>query len=303
MPETDTAPQTEVTKTEAANNDTPSLLKLPPLVQQLLGYAGFAYVVGFVTLIANTAQYGVPVVEFARPLTVLVGVLPTAAFFLATILSRMVKKKYPEHEASPLQTAGDLLLFAISLAAARLILWYARAVFFWMELRIIASHTLSPEDIALDKWLNEHWLTIVLILTPIVVLSIAWHRAKKDWSVFAGMLRDYFFRYALTTVMFAVLVSYIRVAYPRWPQQFGFGRPSSVRLLMESESFHALSLPANAPDDGAASPTATEAKLRLSAPVELLFETDKEYIVRYSLNGSVRIVSIDAGSVKGKIWK
>jgi hypothetical protein len=286
----------------AEDNPTPgsagrSAFELPPFVQQLLGYAGFAYVVGFVTLVANTARYGIPIQEFAKPLTIWAGAIPTITVFLAIVVNRKLKEGHPEYRASLGQVAGDLFILAVCIAVGLAYPWYAgwavRAQSHLFYTKWLPGYAWSA------AWQTRHPMITDLFGELCLFGYLAWKYAtyrKMTLQDVEKNLKAYFARYALSALMALALALYIWVGYPEWPQEYGFGRPQSVRLMVSATD----SLPLPLADPAASSPATG---LRVTAPVELLFRTDSEYVVQYSVAGEVKIVSIDASAIKGTMWK
>src|SRR2546427_12406784 len=66
---------------------------MPQAVSEVLGYATFAYAVGFLTLLANTAKYGLPILEFIRPLNLWIGVFPTAVIVGSFVIFRRSEER------------------------------------------------------------------------------------------------------------------------------------------------------------------------------------------------------------------
>ncbi len=266
-----------------------SPFELPPLVQQLLGYAGFAYVVGFVTLVANTARYGIPLQEFAKPLTIWAGAIPTITVFLTIYFYRKRLEGHPENAASLRQVAGDLFIVAVCVAVGRVFLWY----FEWavrLESRVPFLRWWDKHSLA-GPWLDKHPVIATVIFFIYSAGVLIWQQ-RMNWKNIAGKLKERFLRYGPSVFMAVTLSLYIWVGYPEWPQQYGFGRPETVRLLVSADS----SLPLS----GAAS---SATSLRTTAPLDLLFHTDSEYVVQYWVNGQPTVVSVDASEIKGTIWK
>jgi len=291
MSETGTGPEA------IADVPTPAEVKQHPFdlkeyLQQLLGYGGFAYVVGFFTLVANTARYGIPAQEFSKPLTIWAGAIPTVTIFLTVLAYGALRKDHPP--TSLRQIAGDLFVVAISIAVGRGFLWYV-GWFFRLA-----------DGVPIAEWVDEHSLTVAVVtgigffLYMVVSLARKRHTTLVD---FKKQFSEHVYRYGLSAVMAVLLVLYIWIGYPHWPQQYGFGHPLSVRLLVDAEN--PLRLPLADPQPGAESATSGSAKpeLRMTAPVELLFKTEKEYVLSYRVGQDVKVVSVDAGAVKGTIWK
>lgn len=69
---------------------------MPRAATDVLGYATFAYAVGFLTLLANTAKYGLPVLEFIRPLNLWIGVFPTAVIVGSFAIFKKWRRLNPE---------------------------------------------------------------------------------------------------------------------------------------------------------------------------------------------------------------
>jgi hypothetical protein len=265
--------------------------ELPPFVQQLLGYAGFAYVVGFVTLVANTARYGIPIQEFAKPLTIWAGAIPTVTVFLAIVVNRKLKEGHPEYRASLGQVASDLFILAVCIAVGLAYPWYAgwavRAQSHLFYAKWLPGYAWSA------AWQARHPVITDLFGELCLFSYLAWKYAtyrKMTLQDVEKNLKAYFARYALSALMALALALYIWVGYPEWPQQYGFGRPQSVRLLVSASD---SPLPLADSQSGG---------LRLTAPVELLFRTDSEYVVQYWVDGKAKIVSVDASSIKGTMW-
>ena len=265
---------------------------LPDFVQQLLGYAGFAYVVGFVTLAANTARFGIPVQEFAKPLTIWAGAIPTITVFLTILAHRSLNEGHPKTTLR--RVASDLFVLAVCIALGRAYLWYAGwAIRLQSQAFYVRWFHMFNWSIA---W-QAHHPTITNTLGEIMLFGylIFFYARQRNmtWAEFTVKLREYLSRYAVSAVMAVLLVLYIWVGYPQWPQQYGFGRPQSARLLVSADGALPLPLADAAPATG----------LRLTAPIDLLFQTDSQYVVQYWVNGQAKIVSIDAGEVKGIVWK
>jgi hypothetical protein len=291
MSETGTGPA------EAKDAATPNEVKQLPFdlkeyLQQILGYAGFAYVVGFLTLVANTARYGVPAQELSKPLTIWAGAIPTVTIFLTVLAYGALRKDHPP--ASLRQIAGDLFVVAVSIAVGRGFLWYV-GWFFRLA-----------DGVPIANWVDEHSLSVAVITGIVFFIYMVVSLARKRHTTLKGFkeqFTEHVYRYGLSVLMAILLVLYVWVGYPHWPQQYGFGHPLSVRLLVDAEN--SLRLPLADPQPGAESAASGSAKpeLRLTAPVELLFKTEKEYVLRYHMGEEVKIVSIDSGAVKGTIWK
>ena len=274
---------------------------LPEFVQQLLGYAGFAYVVGFATLVANTARYGIPLQEFAKPLTFWAGAIPTITVFLTILIYRKRLEGHPEHRASLRQVAGDLFILAVCVAVGRATLWYVEW-FVRLESRVSFLRWWDKHSLA-GPWVDRHPLAGTAIILIYCVGVLAWQqRSNWNWKDIASTLKERFFRYGPSVFMAVILALYIWVGYPQWPQQYGFGKPLNVRLLVDRDN--SLRLPLEASQPGP--PTSArpdDSGLLLTAPLQLLFKTDKEYVVQYRVDNAFRIVSIDSGEVKGTVWK
>jgi hypothetical protein len=268
-------------------------------VQQLLGYAGFAYVAGFTTLTMHTARYGIPVLDLATPFTVWVGAIPAATLFLATFGYRLLNEGtgFNMQKTGLRQVARDLMIVAVTIACglafSSYLAWFARLA----------------RNESLAEWADGHsrilpaLFAIGLFVYTVVNLARI-HNIKTAKDV-GTALKEYSRRYIFSVLMIGTLALYIWVGYPRWPQKYGFGHPIYVQLVLDAEASPSVPVAESASAAGSSVSGTSERKTLLTAPMELLFKTEKEYVIRYrsgEKGENIRIVSIDSGLVKATIW-
>lgn len=295
MPESSVSPESQ--------RATSTLLELPHPIQSLLGYAGFAYVVGFITLVVNTARYGVPVFEFVKPINLWVGAVPTFAILTGVAAFRKWRQKHGRKTSfSLLQVSLDILIFiykaTLSYAAAWLFYGFVSIQVYWGG-RLLSRWLGDSFRDPFLSFVQSHRQPYVLFMAAaslfLVTLMELFNDVKRNDLLANEERIGYILRYVITGVTIVILVVYIWVAYPRMPQRYGFGAPIDVKFVVGRE------LPLVLPREPGGIEQANE-ELWTTDTIQLLFRTDKEYVVRFTKEGNVRTVSVDAASIKAIIW-
>ena len=99
----------------------------------------------------------------------------------------------------------------------------------------------------------------------------------------------------VTVLILVFLVSYVVLIYPLLPQQYGFGKPTSVVLVLDNGA-----IPAEVGIADASSKTADHTSVTVQ--VKLLYKTDREYLISCDICKS-HLLSVPAGVVKAVVWK
>lgn len=301
------------------------ILGLPQAVTEILGYATFAYAVGFLTLLANTAHYGLPVLEFARPLNLWIGVFPTIVIVGSLAILRKWRRLNPE--------GIRIRLFDVTndvLAASILIAMPIGLAFFLLKITIQSLLVGTPaphpspgplfgaKGVAVGHWMETHQQLLTWTVSVLTALAFAiflpstgtpnasiwrkqfWTESLRHnvdfWIGFWRTGSHRLLRYAVAVSALAVLSIYTWQVFPRLPQRYGFGRPATVQLLVDTQMLPLV--PANEATDASSGN-----HVYLSAPVELIFIADKEYVLRCPSGNQNKIVTIESSSVKGIVWQ
>ena len=308
---------------------------MPQAVSEVLGYATFAYVVGFLTLLANTAKYGLPILEFIRPLNLWIGVFPTAVIVGSFVIFRKWRRLNPEGVKIALSDVlYDILGMLLFLGGSFFLGWFVLE----SMILVLLGHRdpLHPNPlplpmpapaIALAHWMERHrqllaWILRVSIFLTLVFTPPASEKStaqpwtKQFWNdVWAHNVRFWrdvwstgshrHLRYLVVGSTLGVLSIYTWFVFPSLPQRYGFGRPTTVQLLVDTELLPLL--PADNPLGNAidgSPPGASAGKIvYLSEPVELLFIAEKEYVLRCASGNHRRIITIQSTTVRGIVWR
>jgi len=168
----------------------------------------------------------------------------------------------------------------------QLLTWIARVLFFLFLLTAFPDEKPKAPPWNTRFWKDGFALTV---------------RFWRDvWTTGAHRL----LRYLVLASTLGVIAIYTWFIFPLLPQRYGFGRPTTVQLLVDSEMLPLLSADKQWDKVTIASPPrgSFEKNAYLSEAVELIFIADnKEYVLR--CGDDKRIITIESTAVKGIVWR
>lgn len=282
-------------------------------IEPLLKWGAVAYGAGFLTVMAHTYRLGVPVLELVEPVYMWIGwPLALVLYFLKQLYGyyrhtrQTLRMELDEIDrtfqtlqtiSSPQQAAQILVsLFKAAVALFTFLvpfghileLFFARPLFLVWQ-RMLNLHLGNPNNVAILVRYAQSGARILRVAHAVA----AFYR-------FAGRL-------LLLAAVPAACFAYIYWVYPAVPQSLGGGRPSQVRLMVDSTkipvgdpALASLFPPlASASAQGAES-APHDSKARTTCPLLLHYRTEKAYYVK---RGNGPVVIIGDGAVEGIIFQ
>jgi hypothetical protein len=286
----------------------------PLFLKVIVGYAAFGSFAGLITTLINSARLGFDSAELSKSQILLAALIPTAIVIAGVAATRKVQKFLsPNQPLSGLQVVSDMLEMTMVTATVGFIvglpfwatyfLFHSQANEYRSEAVILRNHAdivAHSEHMAalfdkLANWTLSHfaWYYVPVIL--LMIVNGIYVAMRDNTGIPSGRI-PYIARYLVLTVILGFLGIYTFFVFPRLPQQYGFGAPARVRLLLSSE------YPMIPPFQTESVPAGEKEKLRITEPLDLLLKTEKEYVVRYDAKGTKTVITIAAEGVKGVVW-
>jgi uncharacterized membrane protein len=262
-------------------------------VEPLLKWAGVAYGAGFLTVMLHTHRLGVPVVQLIEPIYIWVGLpLAVVLYFIEQLIAAFLRSREAlrndleevKHDSESIKTIKD------PKKAAEVLFKIIRAM--WSILDLTGGFAASG---VIAKALISHYEA-----------KLSQEVAKKGGAELVTYVQKVGSRLLFVTQAFAAVYQfaarvltlalipaactvYVWWLYPIIPQSLGGGRPSQVRLVLDTKKIPAddaqlrALFPAPRPDrNGERKPdqTPAESEARTTCDVALHYQTEHAYYVR-----------------------
>ena len=266
-------------------------------IEPVLKWGAVAYAFGFFTVMIHTRKLGLPVLELTEPINIWIGLpLAIVAFFLDKIWN--VIKKSQERLREDLETALQQRDSMKNWSTPQQL--YDSVIEVLDQTRILfrpGSHWLPKK--AFRRILEKRFLrapdggAAMLRIWGRMLFSLRTVSAVRAFNT-------------VTSYVVAILVAcvvYVSAIYPVIPQSMGGGKPTTVRLIVNTEKIPrgAEVIRAMFPTEATTRQQATnEPKASETVAVILHYQTDHAYYV--SLR-SGPIISLDHDAVDGIIFE
>jgi hypothetical protein len=276
-------------------------------LESMLKWASVAYALGFVTVMANTARIGVPTLQLLDPIQIWVGI-PLALVFLLVFAVAKHFRKLAEQAASDAQRqeAQFKQLFEVAQTGnfaplmdkffelvgnqvpgigSPLVYVIARIQGNWFKQLINRVAVLGKQgEVAGARNAEqkpEEITPFVDGLTKLLAKTYVWGSYVSN-AVYVAL------------VLLAASVAYVVFVYPIVPQSWGGGRPTIVRMSIETERIPSGEKEFRTLFPAQQGPTESS-KSTLSRPLTLLYSTEHAYYIRLS-SGEVMQINPEAVS-------
>ncbi len=237
---------------------------VPKFIGELLSIGGYAYVLGFIVVMAHTSRLNVPAMDAVRLQCILAGwpiaVVTLPVFWLGRIVFRRVIGR-------SLRGAGYFaVLVTVSLLALPLVYLELRALFL--------------KDVSLTS------NVVVAAAIPLMLSGCFYYAALRQRF---DLGKDLALLMGLCSFIPLYAVAYAFVVYPNLAQTFGGGRPERVSLFVKAgEAGSALGLRAGEETQ--------------SVDVYLYYRTSEYLLVEKAQSSDRRLLHIPAEQVGAIVW-
>ncbi len=252
--------------------------------------AAVPYALGFLTVMLHTGRYGLPVIQLIQPINFWVGLIPSIFLLGVWKVLRLPQKssvnQLPVRFVNKVGVPRARLLNVLLLLLANGIILCAA---------IPLRHLRSGHD-QLSEWL-------LLVLMFVAAIAVKWAQGllffglpwrgdipatfSAEWYV-RGLFLSWVILVACLT-----LQAYVVGIYPKLPQRYGFGHPSSVRLVVDPRKISQELLESQSADVETA---------KVTRPVLLLYRTGQEHIILCE-QCKAKTFSLNNAVVFGIIWQ
>lgn len=264
------------------------------LAERLIAWASIAYGCGFLIVLIHTARLGVPVLELVKPVYILIG-LPLAAlgYFSRQIVSwiRATALASRDEVVSALREPYISSKDEQSVNVDKFLQAFSQAVPWYFSVRPLAG---------VSSWLLHRVLDRE---QPHPDRLAAWtgflDRNARILLFYAALIR-LLNRLILIAAIGLVLGLYVWDVYPKLPLAYGGGAPMNVRLLLDTSKLPSDLPYLTGPAGPASAKVGERAKAFLTPPLELLYITSTDFLVR-APTGSV--VALDRDVVTGVVYR
>jgi hypothetical protein len=282
-------------------------------IEPLLKWAAVAYGGGFLTVMLHTYRLGIPVVELIEPIYIWVGTpLAVAAYFIGQLIAlfKRTLEKLPQELNEAKRDRDKLFASKIPEDAAR-----ALSALIGISLRVFGSavplvpledvlrETLAPllkrlVEKKLESGDDRDTLSYIIKLASVIYFLTA----------IAAAFNRFFLRLVMLALVPATLCLYVLFAYPAIPQSLGGGKPSQVRLIVDTKKIPTddTDLRNLFPQSPIENEPANSRKAELSGPeshttciLALHYQNEHTYYVERTPGP---IVAIDHDAVEGVIY-
>jgi hypothetical protein len=202
-----------------------------------------SYAFGFFTILFHTASFGLPVIQVIDPLNFWVGMLPTIVLLASWYLIKFLNR-FPPHSLS------NFVVKKVGTGVTVGIILFLSAASIYCITKGTHRPLFSPGNVSFWVPINpiDGLYSIGGLALAAVASSIALGLKREgENSLHPGPGPILLFKsVALFTVSYSVIIIftlYVIQIYPRLPQRYGFGNPSQVRLVVNSQMVSPEELP------------------------------------------------------------
>ena len=253
------------------------------VVESFLKWFSIAYGLGFVTVLLNTAPFGIPTLEIAEPAQIWVGLPLAIVFWVLVQMARHfgAKKETLEKEIADLQVEFTAIHDAAQAGKTDEAMVRLLTVFGDSALRILPLMGFDRLRKPIAREAGEilaSRLTKKFSGTKSLADELKAARRLMIWTNafmrIVNLVNRAFKAFVPVIIIGGV---YIFVLYPKMPQRWGGGAPVTVRMLLAEEKvpLDEATLKPLFPDEGGSE----GAKMRLTKPVTLLYSTEHAYYI------------------------
>ena len=265
------------------------------LAEIIIGWASIAYAAGFVIILLQMWDLGLPVPESLDAVYIWIGAPVAIILFLAAWNWRRLRLKVKtriemlqnevkgaENEAANVNENANMLDWFL-LLASRL-----------APFPPVLGESYLKRLAQLEGWLRLKSQKEGLPAIPAALRSVT-SKGLHFYLVYSAY--DRFLSFISYFVLVFALVCLYAGLYSAIPQSLGGGKPVPVNLIVDTEKVSLDAPELRALFAGDSEPS--HAKFRTTKRVELLYSTKEAYFIRNSTNA---IVTLNSDSVSGIIW-
>lgn len=275
-------------------------------IEPLLKWAGVAYGAGFFVVMLHTYRLGVPVVQLIEPIYIWIGLpLAVVLYFIRQLISafrrtrktlrserEVLRREYEELQESSTPPEASQALSRIIVTTAPFLL---PIVGVRNDLLISLLQKFA------EKQLEKH-VDVLSYTRKFASQLLFWAGTIAAVNRFVGRV--------LTLALIPLACgAYVWWFYPIIPQGLGGGKPSEVRLIVDTKkvptddvelrSLFPADVAQKKPNQGKADEKSSEPEGRTTCNVALHYQTEHAYYVQ---RGTGPIVVIDHDAVEGSVF-